>query len=161
MSAQSVVATESENFPPASLWRRIAAIVYDTFLVAALMMMVSGLYHSVVNVWLGGTEEAAVGFDPFLFLILLITVFSFFTYFWRAKGQTLGMQVWRIRIETEQGSLPEMTHCTLRFFSAIPLMGACGLGLLWMLVDSKKMALQDRVSKSRVIELPKGYYDQK
>ncbi len=161
MSVQeSVVSdiTEEASFPPAPLWRRLAAIIYDSFLVVALVMAVSGLYHSVVNVWLGGSEDAGVGFDPFLFAILLITIFSFFTYFWRAKGQTLGMQVWRIRIELESGGMPEMKHCLLRFFSAIPALGACGAGLLWMLVDNKKMAIQDRLSSSKVIVLPKDYY---
>ena len=157
--ASNTVASEETTLPPAPLWRRLAAILYDSFLVIALVMAVSGLYHSVVNVWLGGTEDASAGFDPFLFTILLVTVFSFFTYFWRAKGQTLGMQVWRIRVELNSGGMPEMKHCVLRFLSAIPALGLGGAGLFWMLLDSKKMAVQDRISNSKVIVLPKGFYD--
>ena len=84
--------------PTPSLTRRLAAMFYDSLLVIALVMLVTALYIGLRIAIIGedtvkNSDIAATGF---LFqLTILVSVFIFFCIFWRIKGQTLGMQVWR------------------------------------------------------------------
>jgi uncharacterized RDD family membrane protein YckC len=43
----------------------------------------------------------------------------------------------------------------IRFLVAILSWGACGLGVLWILVDKDKRTWHDRASGTRVVVLPK------
>jgi uncharacterized RDD family membrane protein YckC len=90
-------------------------------------------------------------YQAFLYAELLI----FFVYFWSFKGQTLGMQVWRIMAVQESGRALTPTQATVRFLIATPSIACFGLGLLWLLVSPEKTALHDLLSRSRVVQLPK------
>ncbi|WP_281648014.1 RDD family protein [Parendozoicomonas sp. Alg238-R29] len=140
----------------APLWRRLAAMVYDTFLVMAMVMVISGLYHAIVNNWLLGRDDAPMGFNPFLGSILTFVIFFFFAHFWGKNGQTLGMQAWRLKLRScETGGNPTLTQSLLRFMIAIPALGLAGLGFFWMLIDRDKKTWHDRYSMTEVILLPK------
>lgn len=142
---------------PAPLWRRLAAMFYDTLLVVALMMVTAGVYHAVINQWLLETDDAPPGFNPFLASLLVFVTFGFFTCFWTRKGQTLGMQVWRIRVQNQDGGAISLWQCLLRFMIAIPGVGLALAGVLWMKIDREGKTWQDRYSMSEVVLLPKGY----
>jgi uncharacterized RDD family membrane protein YckC len=59
-------------------------------------------------------------FHPFLATLLLFVTFGFFARFWTYKGQTLGMQAWRIRVQNADGSAITLWQSLLRFMIAIP-----------------------------------------
>ncbi|WP_211829283.1 RDD family protein [Kistimonas asteriae] len=144
--------------PPAPLWRRLAAMFYDTLLVMALMMVTTGLYHTAVNKWLLKMDDAPLGFNPFLASLLVFVSFGFFAYFWTRKGQTLGMQVWRVRIQNKDGGAISLWQCLLRYMIAIPAIGLALAGVFWMMIDKEGKTWQDRYSMSEVVLLPKGFY---
>ncbi len=147
---------QQTDFCPAPLWRRLAALVYDSFLVIVIVMVTSGLYHAIVNNWLLGLDEAPTGFNPVLSTILTFILFIFFAWFWSRNGQTLGMQAWRIKVRSsETGGPLTLVQCLLRFMIAIPAIGLAGLGLFWILVDREKKTWHDRYSRSEIIFVPK------
>lgn len=149
-----------EAYPSAPLWRRLAAMFYDTLLLIALWFVTTGLYLAVIGAVIGADtlhQQADQGhFDrnPFLGSLLFVETFFFFAYFWRKLGQTLGMQVWRVRIQSDDGRRLRWTQCILRFmgalFSALP----AGLGYWWMLWDKEGKTWHDKYSLSRVVLMP-------
>ena len=153
------------QFPAAALIRRIAAIFYDAFLSIALMMVVTLLYQQVILRFFYGSEGLAalaesggLDIDPILSTILLFAVFAFFAKFWTHNGQTLGMQVWGVRIQNADGTAIDLWQALLRFLIAIMSWLALGLGYWWMLWDKQDRTWQDIYSESQVVQLPKNIH---
>lgn len=150
------------DFPPASLIRRLAAMFYDFLLCMALMMVIILIYQQGLLRLIYGSEqllamaqEQKLDHDPILGSLLLIGLFAFFAKFWTHSGQTLGMQVWGIRIQNRDGSAIDLWQALLRFFIAIGSWLCLGLGYLWMLGDKQQRTWHDRYSDSVVVQLPK------
>ncbi|MBD3648010.1 MAG: RDD family protein [Pseudomonadales bacterium] len=130
----------------ASFWRRIAAAAYDAFLIISLWMITTFILVML-------TDQAVGGFR-FQLLLYLEALFFYFT-FWRIKGQTLGMQAWRIRAENADGGIMSGVQCLIRFLAGTVSLAALGIGFLWILFNREKLAWHDIVSDSRVIYLGK------
>ena len=130
------------EYPNATAIRRLAAMVYDLFLIVALFMLTTTII--VANV----ADDAAIKYRLAFQGLLLLELFLFYGYFWTKKGQTLGMQVWKIRTENEAGEILNWGEASMRFIIACltPF-----IGFVWMLVDPKRLTLYDRFSKSRVV----------
>ncbi|OEY67783.1 RDD family protein [Marinobacter sp. X15-166B] len=100
---------DDELLPPASLTRRLAAILYDSLIALAVLMVTAWLYTLAAASLVGFdhyeamAEAGTLESDPLLSSFLFVTLFLFFGYFWVRSGQTLGMQVWRIRVQTMNG----------------------------------------------------------
>ncbi|TLX61681.1 RDD family protein [Stutzerimonas nosocomialis] len=155
-------------FPPASLWRRLAAILYDSFLSIALLMVVTLAYQQIVLRLLYGSEQlqalsesGALDIDPLLSTLLFFSLFGFFAKFWTHNGQTLGMQVWGVRIQSADGSAIGLWQALLRFLVAIGSWLFFGLGYWWMLWDKQKRTWHDIYSESQVVQLPKNIHKKK
>jgi len=150
-----------EQLKPAPLWRRLAAMFYDGLLAIALMMVTTGIYTAISAILLGAakykllSESGSTTHDPLLSSVLFVTLFLFFAYFWTKSGQTLGMQVWHIRIQNGDGSSVRWTQALLRFLMAGVSMLILGLGYWWVLFDNSKMSWHDRFSDSYVMQIPK------
>ena len=150
------------DFPRAGLIRRLAAMFYDFLLCVALIMVVGLIYQQGILRLVYGSEQllalsqaGALDNDPILGSLLLITLFAFFAKFWTHNGQTLGMQVWGVRIQNRDGSAIDLWQALLRFFIAIGSWLPCGLGYLWMLWDKDQLTWHDRYSESVVVQLLK------
>lgn len=150
------------EFPPAGPIRRLAAMFYDFLLCVALMMVVTLIYQQgILRLIHGGDELKAIAEaggldrDPILASLLLVSLFAFFAKFWTHNGQTLGMQVWGVRVQNKDGSAIDLWQALLRFFIAIGSFGLGGVGFLWMLWDKDKCTWHDRYSESVVVQLPK------
>ncbi|MGA6096467.1 RDD family protein [Stutzerimonas marianensis] len=153
------------QFPAAGLIRRLAALFYDTFLSIALMMVVTLIYQQVIlRAFYGGdalktmAEAGGLDIDPILSTLLLFTLFGFFAKFWTHNGQTLGMQVWGVRIQNADGSAIDLWQALLRFLLAIISWAPLGLGYWWMLWDKQKRTWHDIYSESQVVQLPKNIH---
>ena len=143
------------HFTPAPLWRRLAAIIYDSFLVLALIWTTSAVYYTFINIVVLKLEEAPIGFNPLLSTLLTFTTFWFFAYFWTKCGQTLGMKVWQIRIQQPCGRNITLWQALLRFMVAIPSLGIGFVGVLWMKLDHDKQTWQDRYSMTQTVFIQK------
>jgi len=152
------------GFPPAGLVRRFAAIFYDTMLCIALLMVTTLCYKLVQMAFLGEeklralSDSGALDGDPLLSSLLLLTLFGFFAKFWTHNGQTLGMQVWGIRVQNIDGSAISLSQALLRFIVAIASWLCLGLGFFWMLRDKQQRSWHDLYSGSVLVRLPKGIH---
>lgn len=138
-----------DSHEPASLPRRLGAVIYDTLLLVALLMLGSFLYVPVV----GDILPAPLGRALYQIFLLAISFF-YFTGFWVRGGQTLGLRTWKLRLVTRDGSSVTWTQATQRFVLALLSWLCLGLGFLWVLVDREKLAWHDRLSGTRLVRLP-------
>lgn len=147
---------------PAGLFRRLAAMVYDSLLLLGLSFVYGGLFAVSIPNWLADEPvplgELAYGPLGRLFFQLgwLALIVGFFTYFWRHGGQTLGMRAWRLKVQTPDGQTISYQQCLLRCLLAALSMALAGLGYVWCLFDPQRQTLHDRLTHTQVIVLPKN-----
>ncbi|MGM1052718.1 MAG: RDD family protein [Pseudomonadota bacterium] len=143
---------------PAGLARRLGAMLYDAFLVAAIWLLVAGL-HLLAGRYLLGIPADQVGQSLLwalsLQLLLLSSAFTFFAFFWTRGGVTLGMQAWRLRVQTPDGYSISLAQAAVRFLSSCLSIAVFGLGYVWVLFDAERRSWPDIVSGTRVVLLPK------
>lgn len=125
------------------LVRRLAAVLYDTLALAAVLMVAGAA-------WVGVSRAAAPPGDWLFRAYLLAVSALFFSIFWR-RGETLGMRAWKLRMVTADGRPPRWGRALLRFAAALLSWAALGLGFLWVLVDREKLAWHDRLSGTRLV----------
>lgn len=129
----------------ASLWRRLAAAIYDLLVVIAILMVLTGL---VV------LARAGSPFDPrsvWFRLLLIVGWWAYFAWSWTHGGQTLGMRAWRLALVGRDGTAVSLWQATLRFAAAWLSTAAAGLGFLWVLVDRQRLAWHDRLSETLLV----------
>jgi len=143
----------SQTTMNANLPRRLIAMVYDAFLLIALFALVSlpivlalGRDHPINENWLVLLLYR---------LVLLLTAYLFFGWFWTHGGQTLGMRAWRLQTLNSDGSPLDWISSGKRFLAVLLSWASLGLGYLWMLIDKDKLTWHDRLSGTRVVLLPK------
>ena len=152
------------DFPAAGLIRRLAAMLYDFLLCVALLIVVSFIYKLILMAFYGEaqlrqlSDAGALDGDPLLSTLLVLSLFAFFGKFWTHSGQTLGMQVWGIRIQNTDGTAITLWQALLRFVVAIGSWLCLGLGFLWMLWDKEQRSWHDIYSDSRTVQLPKNVH---
>jgi len=153
------------QFPTAGLVRRLAAMFYDSLLCIALMMVVTLLYQQVLLRLVYGSEQlqqladaGRLDIDPLLSTLLLFSLFGFFAKFWTHSGQTLGMQVWGIRIQNADGTAIDLWQALLRFLIALVSLLCLGMGYWWMLLDKQNRTWHDMYSESQAVQLPKNIH---
>lgn len=130
-----------------SLWRRLAAIFYDSWLVAALWLL-GATADTFIRAGLGvGTE----GYHLPLQLYILLAPMGFFGWFWIHGGQTLGMRAWRLKLLSSDGTTPDLRQSLIRYAGALLSCLAFGLGYLWILFDRDGLAWHDRLSRTRLV----------
>lgn len=149
------------EFPPVGLSRRLAAMFYDLLLCSALLIVTAGVYKLIQAAVIGTermralTDAGALDGDPLLSTVLLFVLFGFFAKFWTHGGQTLGMQVWGVRVQNADGSAISLWQALLRFVVAIGSWGCVGLGFAWSLMDTRKRAWHDIYSETQLVRVPK------
>jgi len=148
-------AAAAAALPPAGLLRRLAAMVYDGLLVLALLMIVTACF-------LPFTGGEAVRWRTFPLLTLLYwpllagAVIVYFGMPWTERGQTLGMASWRIRVQRDDGYLLTWRDVVVRLGASVLSWVPAGLGWVWVFFDGERRAWHDRLSRSRVVLLPKA-----
>ena len=134
---------------PAGFLKRILALVYDSLLIGAIVLVLS-LLLVFIN---GGYPESGsfVSFTQFFILVFAGPIF--YSYFWIAnKGQTTGMQAWKIKLvtmdETELNIKQTMLRCLISTISFV----CFGLGYFWILYDKNNLSWSDILTKTKVIK---------
>jgi uncharacterized RDD family membrane protein YckC len=144
-------------FIRAGLFRRLGALLYDCFLVAAIWMLLGFGLQLVVgpdtSTLVDGRVQTVPLLDNILFLLMLLSCGGFYVFFWCRSGQTLGMLAWRIKVVDCHGSPISFPQAMARFVLAWPAFFLFGLGYLWMFLDRNRDALHDRYSHTMVIRV--------
>ena len=133
-----------DHYPSASLIKQLAAMLYDSLLIFAVLF-----FASAVAIILNRGE--AIESNPAFSLYLLFTLFTFYAWFWRRSGQTLGMRVWKIRIVSELGGNPGWGASYLRLIFALLSIACFGLGYFWRLF--KPYTWHDKLSQTRIVDV--------
>lgn len=154
--------TPRGDFPPVGLGRRLAAMFYDFLLCTALLIVTGGVYKMIQMAIIGEekmralTDAGALDGDPLLSTVLLFVLFGFFAKFWTHNGQTLGMQVWCIRVQNADGTAISLWQALLRFVVSIASLLLLGLGFIWALFDKRKRGWHDIYSDTQLVRIPKS-----
>lgn len=146
----------------ASLGKRILSIVYDILILFFIIIISTFIIQQIIiqlelitleQIQISAEETITViPADSFVTLALknlwVVISFFYFGHYWTKRGQTLGMKVWKIKAVTNDGSLMTWGHALKRYVFAL-----LGLGLLWMIFDKDNLPLQDRMSKTKLINV--------
>ena len=139
----------------AGFGRRLAALVYDLFLLAALLMVFTGaaLFFTHGAAVLPATAGAWV----YVYRAGLVLVIAcYYVANWLRSGQTLGMRAWRLRAVSDSGKPMSLKAAVLRaIFGALAWIPAA-LGVLWLYLDPEHLAFHDRLSRTRVVKLARA-----
>jgi uncharacterized RDD family membrane protein YckC len=139
---------------PPGLLRRLAAVLYDSLLLVALLMVATALLLPLT-----GGEAIDPRRNPVLEwayrALLLLLIAGFYGVSWTRGGQTLGMASWRLRVLREDGGTLTWADTVRRLAAAALSWLALGLGWLWLLVDPARRTWHDRLSRTRVVLVEK------
>jgi uncharacterized RDD family membrane protein YckC len=159
---------------PASIWRRLAAALYDGLLLLGIWM--AALLSDVL---IRGVLDAPRSW-PLLRIYLFAIGLLFFGWFWTHGGQTLGMRAWRLRVVREDGRpltwltaavrftvmlscwaavmiplfarLPHLREMPNTAIVALSAAALSAIGLIVMLIDRHRRAPHDWLSGCVMIE---------
>jgi len=130
-------------FPSASLFKQLAAMVYDSLLILAILFVAIGITVPI---------NQGIAIKPSLvYLFLVVVIFIFYGWFWGRSGQTLGMRVWKIQIVTEFGGYPDWPVSFLRLAFAMFSFACFGMGYWWRIF--KPYTWHDRFSQTKIIDI--------
>jgi uncharacterized RDD family membrane protein YckC len=153
---------EVAQLPRAGLLRRLAALLYDMFLVASIWLCLGYVILFAFGLFADNTSTLVDGeiiTHPVLSLLQLImmvgTMTFFYVWFWCRTGQTLGMIAWRIRALQHDNQPITPKQGLIRFVLAWPAFWAFGLGYLWMYVNPQRDAIHEKLSGTKTVLLPK------
>ncbi len=130
-------------------------MLYDGLLLLGVLMVATALFLPLTGGEAVGSERN-LALDLLYRSVLLALVVGFFGLFWTRSGQTLGMASWRLRVEREDGARLGWGDTLRRLGWALVSLLPLGLGFLWVLFDPERRAWHDRLSRTRVVVLPKG-----
>ncbi len=142
----------------AALWRRLAAMAYDSIVIIAIWIVIGFIVLSVFGIDQAQmVETERVVMNPYyritLFSSMLLSAFLFFAWFWTHSGQTLGMQAWKLRVQNLDASAITYKQSLIRFFIAPFSFILLGAGYFYMFFNAKKLTLPDLLSQSVVVKV--------
>ncbi|MGM0544808.1 MAG: RDD family protein [Pseudomonadota bacterium] len=147
------------NTGPAGLAPRLGAMLYDGLLLAAIWIAVTVAHLAFYRFVVGQpAEDIGTSVVDIWSLRLLLVLFTtlFFVFCWRRGGMTLGMQAWRLRVQTLEGETISVKQGLLRCLTAWLSLAALGIGYWWVLVDGQWRSWPDIASKTQTVRLPKN-----
>ena len=133
------------DYKPAGFFRRMVALFYDLILIIALCVGLTLLITYALN-----TEVES----PLMYLVFLALGVGFYCYFWKKnKGQTLGMQVWKVRLAQADSTEVSFGRMVYRCLLGLIFTLLFGLNYLPMLFRKDKKTLNDILSKTFLIKV--------
>jgi uncharacterized RDD family membrane protein YckC len=110
---------------------------------AALLALVVALVGDLRPGWLAGTLVGG-GW--------LLVVGTYLVLFWTVTGQTPGMRLMRLRVADARGDPPRVGRAVLRFFGLLLAIVPLFAGLVPVLFDDRRRALQDFLAGTVVLD---------
>ncbi len=151
------------SLPPAGFFRRLGALIYDSLIVMAILMIAGGIVVAVMEALVaagllsyGQYQDASdllshhPIWSPVYTIYLAFVWIYFFVYFWTRAGQTLGMRAWKMVVQNKNGNRITTTQALIRLATSV-----FGLGNLTVPIDPQKRSFQDMWAKTEIVVLPK------
>ena len=120
--------------------RRVAACFYDFFLLLVVWFGVGS-----VAVWINGGIIETKWVGP---LLIFVSTWCFYGYFWTHGGKTLGMAVWKFEIYSLDNNKINLRQISIRFFFNLITFFLAGLPLIAMYFSEKNLSLSDKLSRT-------------
>ena len=134
----------------AGFGRRLAALIYDALLVAALLMVFT--FAALLFTHGAAVIPATAGVWAYVYRAgLILVIAAYYVINWLRSGQTLGMRAWRLRTVSESGKTLALKAAALRMVFGVLAWAPAALGVLWLYLDPDHLALHDRLSRTRVV----------
>lgn len=131
------VASTPESLTAPGLPRRMASWLYEGMLLFGVVFAAGWLFST-----LGQVRDAMDARRPLLQAFLFVVFGIYFTWFW-AKGQTLAMKTWKIRLVDRVGSPVSQWRAMLRY--------ACSW--LWFLPPLGVLAAKSSLAETAAVTL--------
>ena len=96
-------------------------------------------------VWINGGIIQTKWVGP---LLVILSTWIFYGYFWMNGGKTLGMAVWNFEIYSTDGGEITLKKVCIRFFSNIFTILLAGLPLALIYFSKDNLSLSDYLSKT-------------
>ena len=162
----------------AGFGRRIGSSLYESVLVAALLIAVGFALLPIVTPSASGPPSRLYALSPvgrlFTGAVMLAVCAAYFGRLWSGGRRTLAMKTWRLALVRADGLPLGVERALLRFVACLsglvlsiaafawlePLghgrwaAAALGLNYVWALVDAEGRFLQDRVAGTRLVFSP-------
>lgn len=145
-----------QTFAP--IWRRLAALLYDSFILLALSFLYGALFTFLGALFGQHTSDYQPMFHHWSFTLgWILTLAFFYIWFWQKSGQTIGMRTWRLKLvdDLEHLRTPHWRLCVLRALVAPLVILPAGIGYWYGWIDKKGRCLQDRMSGTNVVLITK------
>lgn len=140
------MSTKNTITQTAPLYRQLFAMFYDSLLIISMLFI-----STAILLGFNDGEAITTNTSPLYPVFLLLLIFTFYAWFWKKSGQTLGMKVWKIKIMHDDGYLPNWQHCYVRLFFSILSIAPAGLGYWWHLAFG--YTWHDKLSHTRIIDI--------
>jgi uncharacterized RDD family membrane protein YckC len=126
---------------------RTISSIYDCFLLLGVWFAVGS-----IGLWLNGGQVLHPALGS---ILVFLSGWVFFAFFWMKSGQTLGMQVWRIKIVSSEANEKKITimQTFLRYSVNCGIIALLGMPLFLIYVDKKHLAVNDVLSKTKLVRL--------
>jgi len=118
--------------------KRIAASIYDLFLLLGVWFAVGS-----IAVWINGGIIQIKWVGP---IIVFLSTWVFYGYFWLNGGKTLGMAVWKFEIYSLDRSKITLYKISIRYFTNIITFFLFGIPLIFMYFSKKNLSVSDLLS---------------
>ena len=153
----------------------MGANTYDAILLFTVWILAAAPFAIYFTVVLHDPGSRVL--QTILHIYLPLVGFAYFGWAWTRKGQTFGMQAWRLKIFATKGRVG-LGRALLRYMLALTWLAALVVGFmlllnahyllalipfvvfgtayLWIFFDPEAQALHDRLSGTRILFVPKS-----
>jgi uncharacterized RDD family membrane protein YckC len=146
----------AEPFPGeaalAPLRIRLAALVYEALLLAALLIAATAIFVAVAG------DSRAQPLRLALQVYLLSVAAVYFVWSWSGGRRTLAMRTWRLRLVDARGNPPDARTALVRFLVLVLSLPIGAAAFWWALVDRDRLYLHDRVAGTRLVRDPRSAF---
>ena len=125
--------------------KRIAATVYDLFLLLGVWFLVGSIALGVKYLFIGEVSSLNPNFGMAL---VIFSTWIFYGYFWTHGGKTLGMAVWKFQIYSLDNKKINLKKSSIRFFVNLITFFLGGLPLIFIYFSKNNLSLSDMLSKT-------------
>lgn len=159
---------------PASLAQRLAALAYETLLIAAIVIVAGFALAPLVTPAAPGSSALripALADRVLIFCALFAVAALYFVASWTGGRRTLAMKTWRLRLVSVDGGTLARKRALARYIAAWigPALALAayaalrprGLGahavwlvalnFIWALIDPQRQFLHDRIAGTRIV----------
>ncbi len=127
--------------------RRMGAIFYDS------LLLFSVLLFATIPALVISSGEAIDSQNIYFQIYLIFVAALYFILPWKIRGQTLGMQSWKIKLVSDNGDRINYQQAIKRILFSCLSWAPAGLGFIWSIFDQENLAWNDRLSKTKLIHI--------